>query len=257
MSHSQTNRFQDFFKEGRYILLKNYLYNYLLRKMAVEKHLQNPAPGLILEVGSGISPVMTRTTRIIYTDLSFSALRILRDTHQKGWYITADCMHLPFKSGSFACTICSEVLEHLPDDRNALREMARVLRKAGHIILTFPHRKRYFANDDRFVNHLRRYELHEMQDRLSAAGFKPVACQRVLGPIEKVTMCFIVYCFSRMQRVRPNYEKEKWNSKVMMTVTFLFKWINRAYMGIAWADARIMPTTIATILLIKAEKNTV
>jgi SAM-dependent methyltransferase len=225
--------------------------------MAVEKHLQNAAPGLILEVGSGISPVMSRTRRIIYTDLSFSALQILRDTHQKGWYITADCMHLPFKSDSFAYTICSEVLEHLPDDRNALREMARVLRKFGHIIVTFPHRRKYFANDDRFVNHLRRYELHEMETRLSAVGLKPVACQRVLGPIEKISMSIIVYCFSMMRRKRPRYEKEKRNSKVMMAVTYLFKWINRVYMGIAWADARIMPTAIAPILLIKAEKDTV
>ena len=40
MNHSNANRFQDFFKENKYTLLKNYLYNYRLRKMAVEKSLQ-------------------------------------------------------------------------------------------------------------------------------------------------------------------------------------------------------------------------
>ena len=67
MNHSKTNRFQDFFEESKYTLLKNYLYNYRLRKMAVEKSLQNENIKLILEVGSGISPVMTRTNLIIQT----------------------------------------------------------------------------------------------------------------------------------------------------------------------------------------------
>jgi len=54
MNHSNANRFQDFFEESKYTLLKNYLYNYRLRKMAVEKSLQNENIKLILEVGSGI-----------------------------------------------------------------------------------------------------------------------------------------------------------------------------------------------------------
>ncbi len=61
MNHPKTNRFQDFFEESKYTLLKNYLYNYRLRKMAVEKCLHHENIKLILEVGSGISPVMTRT----------------------------------------------------------------------------------------------------------------------------------------------------------------------------------------------------
>jgi len=54
MNHSKANRFQDFFEESKYTLLKNYLYNYRLRKMAVEKSLQNENTKLILEVGQSI-----------------------------------------------------------------------------------------------------------------------------------------------------------------------------------------------------------
>ena len=46
--------FQDFFEESKYTLLKNYLYNYRLRKMAVEKSLQNENIKLILEVGQSV-----------------------------------------------------------------------------------------------------------------------------------------------------------------------------------------------------------
>ncbi len=48
MNHSNANRFQDFFKENKYTLLKNYLYNYPLRKMAVEKSLLHENIKLIL-----------------------------------------------------------------------------------------------------------------------------------------------------------------------------------------------------------------
>ncbi|MEA3417667.1 MAG: hypothetical protein U9R02_16240 [Thermodesulfobacteriota bacterium] len=44
----------------------------------MEKSLQYENIKLILEVGSGISPVMTRTDSIVYSDLSFTAFRLLK-----------------------------------------------------------------------------------------------------------------------------------------------------------------------------------
>jgi ubiquinone/menaquinone biosynthesis C-methylase UbiE len=74
-------------------------------------------------------------------------------------------------------------LEHLRNAQQALKEMARVMKPSGQLIITFPHRKFYFANDDCFVGHFRRYELHEMQDRLTGLGLRPVSIQKVLGPL--------------------------------------------------------------------------
>jgi len=252
MSHPETNRFQDFFEERKYTVLKNYLYNYLLRKIAVEKSLLNERSELILEVGSGISPMMTPANRITYLDLSFAALQILKDSYGKGWYVVADCMSLPFKSSIFSHTISSEVLEHLPDDRKAINELARVLKPSGRFIVTFPHRKFYFAIDDRFVNHFRRYELHEMMDRLKAAGFRPIFIQKVLGPLEKLTMCFVVFCFSMMQNIKLENELKSRNLKLVNILSSIFMWLNRCYMVLARLDAMIMPRAVSTVLLIKS-----
>ena len=41
MRYPKTNRFQELFKEHKYLAFKNYLYNYLLRKRAVEKCLRH------------------------------------------------------------------------------------------------------------------------------------------------------------------------------------------------------------------------
>ncbi len=256
MEHAENNRFQGFFREEKYILLKNYLYNYLLRKMAVEIKLKNEKAELILEVGSGISPVMTNTHHIVYTDLSLNAIQILRNTQSKGWYVIANGTKLPFKEDVFSHTICSEVLEHIPDDMAAIQELARVMKPVGRLIITFPHRKFYFAIDDRFVGHYRRYEILEMKNKLKEYGLKPISIKKILGPLEKVTMCVVVICFSMIQKLRPQESKieksEKiQNNKLMKLISFLFKWANLFYMWFVWLDAKIMPRNFSTVLLME------
>ena len=125
---ADSNRFEDFFAKDKYHLLKNYLYNYLLRKEAVENALKNELLDRVLEVGSGISPMITRWNRVVYTDLSLTAVQALRRTCGKGWYVVADCTRLPFKRNTFSHTICSEVLEHIEDDTAAICEMSRLAR---------------------------------------------------------------------------------------------------------------------------------
>lgn len=51
----------------------------------------------------------------------------------------ADLMRrLPFKSNSFNKIIMTEVAEHLPDDVKGLKEVYRVLKKGGTLVLTVP-----------------------------------------------------------------------------------------------------------------------
>ena len=199
--------------------------------------------------------MVTNTNNVVYSELSLEALRILKRKQGRGSYVAADGMRLPFKAGIFDHTICSEVLEHLADDRKALQELARVLKPSGQLIITFPHRKFYFTYDDHFVKHLRRYELSEMEERLQAVGLSPVSIQKVLGPLEKVTMWSVVSCFSLMQKIKPDRSKAKGFSNRMNMVAPLFKWVNVFYAGLAWYDAKIMPRSLATILLIRAKKT--
>jgi len=163
--------------------------------------MQNETKELVLEIGSGISPVLTSWDRIVYSDLSTSALSILKQIHGKGQYVVADAMNLPFEPNSFSHVICSEVLEHLEDDRKSLREIAKVTKPDGILIVTFPHRHFYFSQDDRFVHHYRRYELSEMISRLEEVGFYSVYVRKVLGPLEKLTMFFVTICVSVLQNL--------------------------------------------------------
>jgi ubiquinone/menaquinone biosynthesis C-methylase UbiE len=255
MMSKNENRFDDFFENEKYASLKNYLYNYLIRKRAVEKVMQNEKKELVLEIGSGISPVLTSWDRIVYSDLSSSALRMLKQIHGKGQYVVADAMNLPFEANSFSHVISSEVLEHLEDDRKSLREIARVTKPDGVLIVTFPHRHFYFAHDDRFVHHYRRYEVSEMISRLEEAGFYPVYVRKVLGPLEKLTMLSVTLCISALQNLSQKKRLKKMQVPPPDILISLFKWLNKLYAGFAWIDALIMPRALSTVLLIKAKKK--
>jgi SAM-dependent methyltransferase len=209
---------------------------------------------LILEVGSGLSPMLDGSERIVYSELSFSALKTLKKNQVIGIYVVADATHLPFKAGSFSQVICSEVLEHLPDDRPALREMSSVVKIGGSLILTFPHRKDYFAYDDHFVSHFRRYELPEMQQRLKEVELDTVEIRKVFGPLEKLTMLVVVSVVSLLQRIRCENKtiglKTGWR-----IITPLFKWFNLLYCIPIWLDARLFPRSVAAVLLIRSVKK--
>ncbi|MEN6320293.1 MAG: class I SAM-dependent methyltransferase [Syntrophaceae bacterium] len=241
--------------DNKYIILKNYLYNFILRKRAIEKALCNDKRDMILEVGSGISPVVTTEEHIVYSDLSYLALNTLKKTHGKGMYVVADVMKLPFRSESFSHAISSEVLEHIEDDHKALGEIARVIKPSGAFIVTFPHRRFYYANDDRFVNHLRRYELAEMANYLKEARLRPVLIRKVLGPLEKITMCVAIFCIDLAQKLHTGKRKKIRSLVFLAFFSYLFKWINRFYACLAWIDSCVIPCALSTILLIKAVKE--
>lgn len=256
MDRNRENRFQDFFEEGKYVVFKNHLYNYVLRKRAIEKILLREDAPYVLEIGSGISPVMTRTDRIVYSELSFLALKTLKQRHGRGAYVVADGTRLPFKDGAFSHAVSSEVLEHVPEDQKALEELSRAIRTGGRLIVTFPHRKFYYMSDDRFVEHCRRYELDEMIGQLEAVQCMPLLIQKILGPLEKATMLTVITSIRVLQRVRPTSSLSSGKPPAWAPlVEPLFKWANRAYACLAWVDGKVWPRSLSTVLLIEAEKR--
>ncbi len=67
------------------------------------------------------------------------SLRQQKEVQGEYHLLVASVTKLPFKDGSFAKVICSEVLEHIPEDRMAVGELTRVLCKDGTIGISVPH----------------------------------------------------------------------------------------------------------------------
>jgi 2-polyprenyl-3-methyl-5-hydroxy-6-metoxy-1,4-benzoquinol methylase len=53
-------------------------------------------------------------------------------------YCVANAEQLPFEDASFDVACCLEVIEHVADPRACLREIARIVRAGGHVVLTCP-----------------------------------------------------------------------------------------------------------------------
>lgn len=247
----EQNRFQDFFEEETYVILKNLLYNYRLRKRAIERLVRPEAQRLALEVGSGLSPIVTTTDHIVYSELSFTALRNLRKLHGRGHYVVADATRLPFRDGAFSHSIASEVMEHLPEDEPALAEMVRVT--DGAVTVTVPYRNFHFANDDRFVKHFRRYEPGELESKLEQAGGHPRVTRVILGPLEKLTMRAVIAVCARVFRFEESNELPPSAYRALRLAAPVFGFANWCYAGVAWLDCRLMPDAWGTCVLVSAD----
>jgi SAM-dependent methyltransferase len=79
---------------------------------------------------------------------------------------------LPFPDGTFYLVTALDVIEHLDDDAAALREIRRVLRPGGHVLVTVPAHRFMWGDQDEVNMHKRRYVAREIRDRLTATGFE-------------------------------------------------------------------------------------
>jgi len=74
---------------------------------------------------------------------ALTALKNMPDALSDNYLVScADIKNLPFASASFDCVICSEVLEHIPEHENALKELVRILKPQGDLVVSVP---RYFS----------------------------------------------------------------------------------------------------------------
>ncbi len=176
---NSNNRFDDFFQDALYLSLKKDLFNYRFRKRKIAKHV--PGSGRILDIGSGTAPVSPDLTRTVLADVSAEAMKNVEGTAT----VVTSITQMSFEAASFDCILCSEVLEHIQDDEKAVAELRRVLKPGGVLVVTVPFQKRFWAEDDEFVGHVRRYDPGELEQKLRSGGFQIIKTYKLSGMIER------------------------------------------------------------------------
>jgi SAM-dependent methyltransferase len=118
--------------------------------------------------------------------------------------------HLPFPNNSFDLVLSHEVLEHVADDAAALREMVRVLRPGGRIVLFVPNRgypfethgiywrgRYHFGNiplvnylprrlRDRLAPHVRVYSRRDLERLFEGLPLYPVERTIIFGAYDNI-----------------------------------------------------------------------
>jgi len=84
-------------------------------------------------------------------------------------YVSADLTRLPYPDGYFDAMVCGWVLEHLPDPRPGLRELARILQPGGKLLLMTTEDTFAGAMCSRFW-HCRTYNRTELRDSCEESG---------------------------------------------------------------------------------------
>jgi ubiquinone/menaquinone biosynthesis C-methylase UbiE len=112
--------------------------------------------------------------------------------------VRADIQKIPFKSDTFDIATSFDVVQSVPDDRAALREMARVLKPGGSVVLNMTAMDIMRGDHSDVWGELRRYTPERVAPILSAAGLEPVKISYLFGSL--LPMMLGVRTMQRMLR---------------------------------------------------------
>lgn len=137
------------------------------------------------EIGTGTGEMINviatlGASPVVGTDYSWRALGHARrrDPGLRLYASVADRQPLP--SGFAGTVTCLETIEHLDDDRAALREYHRLLRPGGTLLVTVPSYEWLWGDHDDRAAHRRRYTAASLERAVADAGFD----------VERVTYVF-------------------------------------------------------------------
>lgn len=135
----------------------------------------------VLEVGSGIgnmSQFFLDRRKLILSDISATYLYQLRNRFSLYNNVEFEEFNLE-GSGYLLCgrgidtVIALNVLEHVLDDKNALREFYDILEPGGRVVLQLPAHPALYGNLDKNLDHFRRYSVKDIKAKFLEAGFLP------------------------------------------------------------------------------------
>ncbi len=173
-------------EDSFYFRAKNELIQYFVSKYAKNAK--------ILILGNGPSQslsVLKKYGKIYATDIDQKSLDLI----PKNIFFKktkADICNTHFKKDFFDIIICCDVLEHVKDDKKAVNEMKRILKKNGKILCTVPAFQKLFSSHDKALGHIRRYSKNNILNMMEGLKieklsywnffmFFPIALKRLIS----------------------------------------------------------------------------
>jgi len=126
-------------KEEYFLYIRHFFaYEFINKKVSKDNS--------VLEIGCGegygTSLVSTKVRNIVGLDVSKDIINHANEKYKSHncFFELFDGYKIPFDNDSFDVVISCQVIEHVPNDINYLKEINRALKKGGFLILTTPNR---------------------------------------------------------------------------------------------------------------------
>ena len=139
----------------------------------------------ILEAGCGQGELLHELRRafpnatLCASDVSLTSVRATQHVNPELRVFQMDLSRPDFDSahaaelGSFELITCSEVIEHIPNDREAVQRLATLLSPRGTLVLTVPGGK--MSRFDQLIGHQRHYASGSLIELALSAELDPIA----------------------------------------------------------------------------------
>lgn len=153
--------------------------------------------GAVLDVGCGVGTISlylaSKGHDVIGIDISSRAIKLAKSSaKQIGFkylkFENSDVSTLnKFAVKKFDYVICSEVIEHVKDDKQLLKDIYKLLKPGGVLVLSTPsinaplYRWGYLDEFDKNVGHLRRYSVKELTNKIDKSGFHIIQIYKTEG----------------------------------------------------------------------------
>jgi SAM-dependent methyltransferase len=157
---------------------------------------------LILDCGCGRGIYAHELDDESYVGLDVCArtVKLAHRINPNGTFVVGDATKLPFIDEIFDCIICSEVLEHITDDKAVLDELMRVLEFSSRLIISVPNLEcKNFLIDwqrrlvDKEVGHCRMgYRFSALSRLLAESGFYVKKTEFGCGPVTAAMECVVI-----------------------------------------------------------------
>src|SRR5262249_46804746 len=142
----------------------------------VKKHARGPAP-VILEVGCSTGFLVEALRRelphaqVIGSDYVRGPLERLAARMPDVPLLQFNLVKCPLPDVSVDVAVLLNVLEHIEDDAGALRQLYRIVKPGGAVVLEVPAGPHLYDVYDKVLMHFRRYQLSALRQLLQRTGF--------------------------------------------------------------------------------------
>ena len=149
---------------------------YILRRLLILEEMKKVSKGTVLEIGIGAGTLLYDLYKLGFEGIGLEtseearkiALKIFENIDE--FKIEKNIEFI--KKETFNYLLSFEVLEHIENDLETLKEWNKLLKPKGKILLSVPAHMKKWTDADICYGHYRRYEKMELLNKFKDAGFK-------------------------------------------------------------------------------------